>query len=89
MQAALKEGRKVRGYVFFHQQDAEGAVDGSLYLSYGARADGESAQLAIAKEVVAVLKRAGLDASWNGRYDTRISVKLDWKKRRFTKPPPG
>jgi hypothetical protein len=89
MQAARKQGRKVRGYVFFHEQDAEGAVDGSLYLSYGARADDQSAHLAIAREVVDVLKRAGLDANWNGRHDTRIGVKLEWKKRRFTKTPPG
>jgi hypothetical protein len=89
MEAARKAGKRVRGYTFFHEQDAEGAVDGSLYLSYGALAEAEAAQLAIAREVVAALKHAGLDADWNGRYETRILLKLDWKKRRFTKPPPG
>jgi hypothetical protein len=88
MAAARRAGRKVRGYVFFHEQDSERAVDGLLYMNYGGEDPSEAAQLAIAREVVATLKQAGLHATWNGRRDTRIRVSpIDWKKRRFTRAP--
>lgn len=81
-------GGNARGYVFFHQQDSEGALDGSLYLSYGAVDPSERAQLAVAREVVAALTKAGLSASWNGRFDTRVAISpIAWRKRRFTKAP--
>jgi hypothetical protein len=82
-------GKKVRGYVFFHQQDSEGALDGSLYLSYGHASDeSEAAQLAIAREAVAALKAVGLHTIWDGKLDTRVGISpIEWRKRRFTPAP--
>lgn len=83
MEEAGKAGLKVRGYSYFHMQDTEGAVDGGgLYLGYGATEEGEAAALAIAKEIVDTLERSGLKTDWDGRWEKRIGVMLDWKRRR-------
>lgn len=80
---ARAEGRAVRGYGFFHMQDAESAADGhGLYLAYGAVDEGEAAALAVGREIVATLERSGLSTDWDGRWDRRIGVSLDWKRRR-------
>lgn len=77
------KGGASRGYAFFHMQDTENAVDGGgLYLNYGACAEGEPAALAVAREIVAAIEHAGLTAHWNGSYQQRIGVALDWKRRR-------
>jgi hypothetical protein len=76
------QGKKVRGYTFFHTQDTESAVNGEgLYLNYGAVEDGEEPALRIGKEIAAVLGEQGLKVDWNGSWDTRIRVALDWKRR--------
>jgi hypothetical protein len=73
----------VRGYVFYHGQDAVGAVEGAgCYLNYGSVVGTESAALSVADEVVATLERHGLRTSWNGKLNRRIYVVLDWKRRR-------
>lgn len=73
----------VRGWIFYHMQDTESAVEGGgIYLSYGAVADTEDAPLAIAREVVSTLERHGLRVDWNGEVTRRIMVELDWKRRR-------
>lgn len=88
MKRARTAGKRLRGYVFFHQQDAEGAVEGSLHMSYGTDTPSEAAHLAIARELVAALKNVGFTPQWNGRLDTRVGLShLAWKKRRFTSAP--
>lgn len=73
----------VRGYTYFHMQDTESAVeDGSLHLAYGATEDAEDAAIRIGNEIVATLEAEGLAPQWNGQLSQRISVPLDWKKRR-------
>jgi Arc/MetJ-type ribon-helix-helix transcriptional regulator len=81
--AADASGGSSRGYAFFHVQDTERAVEGDgLYLNYGACAESESAAVGIAHEIVAQLEKAGLKTDWNGTYNRRIGVSLDWKRRR-------
>jgi hypothetical protein len=81
--AARKGGRKVQGYVFYHEQDTESAVEGhGLHLNYGSVEEGENAAVKIADEVVKALKDRGLQPSWDGTWRTRIRVALDWKRRR-------
>jgi hypothetical protein len=81
--AAQETGRAVRGYVFYHVQDTEAAVEGhGLYLNYGAVEDGEAAALAVARDSVAALEHHGLRTNWNGQWARRIGVALDWKRRR-------
>ena len=76
-------GAEVRGYTFYHMQDTESAVDGGgLYLNYGACEEGEAAALAVARDIVAELEANGLETDWDGSWDKRIGVTLDWKRRR-------
>jgi hypothetical protein len=78
-----KKGGQLFGYAFYHVQDTENAVDGGgLYLNYGATEDGEAAALAIGKEIVKTLNEFELKTEWNGSWDTRILVRVDWKRRR-------
>lgn len=75
-------GLPVRGYAFFHMQDTESAIDGGgLYLNYGAVTEGETPALVVAREVADALARAGLQIDWDGSWDRRIGVRLDWQRR--------
>ena len=83
IETATADGQTVRGYAFFHHQDTEAVVDGQgLWLAYGACADGEDAAVAIAREVAAAIRAQGLVVNWDGTFHRRISVQMDWKKRR-------
>lgn len=78
--------RPVRGYVFFHHQDAgHVATAGVLYLAYGSvlnRSDDEA--VAVAREAVAVLKQHGFMIEWNGLIQKRICIKgIHWQRRRL------
>jgi hypothetical protein len=80
---AEANGRAVRGYSFYHFQDTDAAVEGhGLYLNYGGMEEGDAATTRIGQEVARVLARHGLTVCWNGRPETRIYVKMDWKRRR-------
>jgi hypothetical protein len=83
IEAECKRGRDVCGYVFYHAQDTDSAVEGDdLHLNYGALVDGEVAALAVANKIIAVLENHGLRTDWNGHSERRIGVRLDWKRRR-------
>jgi hypothetical protein len=83
IEAIVRSGRDVRGYTFYHLQDTEAAVEGhGICLSYGSREHDEAAALAVAREIVSTLQRQGLAPEWPGTWDTRITVPLDWKRRR-------
>jgi len=77
-------GRTARGYVFFHQQDTESAVEsGSLYISYGASdatAPTEEA-LTIGQRLFEVLQSVGLKPVWDGKINHRVGLAIDWKRR--------
>ncbi len=74
---------KVRGYVFFHQQDTESAVAGrGLFFNYGAfDAPNEAAEVAIGQALADALQSAGLSVEWNGQLDTRVATLLNWQRR--------
>jgi hypothetical protein len=83
VQDAHAHGRDVRGYTFYHQQDTEHAVEGyGLCLAWGAAEAGEPALASIGHEVVAALRAEGLKVSWDGGTKKRISVSMEWKRRR-------
>ena len=74
----------VEGYVFFHFQATERALDrGELLLAYGTLDEGNEALLHVGRMIVNTLTRAGLKAVWaeNDRSPIIISD-LVWKKRR-------
>ncbi len=80
---ARQAGRDVRGYAFYHVQDTDRALDGDgLYLAFGSLAETEDTALAVAREITDVLEQHGLRTDWNGCWERRIGVSLDWKRRR-------
>ncbi|MFG1839527.1 DUF6891 domain-containing protein [Micromonospora sp. NPDC049175] len=77
----VPQGQTVRGYAFYHQQDAENAVDGSgLHVAYGLF--GQPTTADIGTEVAAALRAEGLTVHWDGSTGTRIGVPLTWQRRR-------
>lgn len=82
MDAAAAAGRPVRGYAFYHQQDTESAIEGDgVFLNYGATEDGEAAALAVARTIVTQLETSGLKPDWDGDWNRRIHVPLQWRRR--------
>ncbi|TDE58174.1 hypothetical protein E1295_06075 [Nonomuraea mesophila] len=72
----------MRGYAFYHQQDAQAAAGGGgVMLAYGATGDGDAA--GIGAEIVAACRSRGLEPEWDGDVRQRIDVPLDWRRRRF------
>ncbi|MFU8870302.1 DUF6186 family protein [Micromonospora sp. SL4-19] len=79
--AEVPEGVVPRGYAFYHQQDAERAVDGSpVFLAYGLFERPPSVE--IGEEVAAVLRAEGLTVHWAGDVGARIQVPMVWRRRR-------
>jgi hypothetical protein len=75
-------GRTIHGYVFYHQQDTESAVDGyGLHFNYGPVMSGQLNYEDVAKVLVAALTGAGLAVEWNGNTNQRVKAALDWKRR--------
>ena len=71
------------GYVFYHMQDTERAVEGGgLYFSYGVFGGDESGSLSIGHRVVQALQAVGLQPKWDGTFARKIYLPLTWKKRR-------
>lgn len=80
---ATAAGQAVRGYCFYHSQDTDSATSGGgLYLNYGSVAEGREAALLVAQQVVATLNRHGLKTRWNGTWETRIQITMNWQRRR-------
>ncbi len=70
------------GYVFYHQQDTERAVEGEgVYLSYGHIGMAKKPLSEITEQIVKTIEKHGLKVDWNGSSNTRMLVNLDWKKR--------
>jgi hypothetical protein len=63
-------------------QSTESAVaGGGIVLNYGAVHNNEADALAIGHEVVDTLRRHGLRPVWNGTWEQRLEVPMDWKRR--------
>ncbi|MEL6406688.1 MAG: hypothetical protein AAFR81_20125 [Chloroflexota bacterium] len=77
--------RPVQGYVFFHQQDTQSAIDnGYFYMAYGSVSGKERASIRIAELALDTLQRAGLNATWNGWVRSRICINdVVWQRRRI------
>lgn len=74
-----------RGYVYFHEQDTDGAIDGEgLYLAFGADEDTEDAAIGVAGVAAARLRLHDLEVEWDGSYAKRLFVRMKWQRRRFT-----
>ncbi|HMY21109.1 MAG TPA: hypothetical protein PKA58_32525 [Polyangium sp.] len=82
--------QKTRGYVFYHEQDTDRAIDGGgLMLAYGSYEGEDEKTTAIAREIGSALDRFGVPYEWNGSPDSRIFIlPFEWRKRRTTQAPP-
>lgn len=81
-------GVPIVGYTFYHQQGTESAAEGDgVYLGYGSTQKFETepeyvnASLEVARRVCETLAKHGLKTEWDGSYDRRILVVVDWKRR--------
>lgn len=89
MSELIEEGGNVRGYTSYDVQSTQNAVAGhGVALNYGSIDEGEAAALRVGHEVVDALARHGLKVEWDGSWDHRIMVSLDWKRRRDPFAPP-
>lgn len=74
--------RDFRGFVFFHTQDTESAVHGTLHLSFGAQVNKPEVVASVGHQIVKVLNENGLQTEWDGSAGSRIKiVDLDWRRR--------
>jgi hypothetical protein len=74
----------VEGYVFYHLQATETAIDsGQLIMAYGCVEDNEATFVRVANKIVAELCRVGLKASWGGTaYHPIVVDDIVWRRRR-------
>jgi len=71
------EGTKVRGFVFYHDQDAKDAAEGrGLHLTYGSTSDDEAEDLKIGRRVVEELQSWKFKSTWDGKISSRIHVEV-------------
>jgi hypothetical protein len=78
----------ITGYVFYHEQDTESAVDGhGIALNYGSfiETDDDDAydrdSVSVAKRACETLKMHGLTTIWNGTIEKRVFVEMRWQRR--------
>lgn len=83
----LDDGSDVRGFVFFHSQDTDRAVEeGYLLLSYGGIGrepgrEGPAPSKEIGEEIVELLRSAEFAPEWSGSPNDPIEVPITWDKR--------
>jgi hypothetical protein len=83
VKACSDAGGHVQGYVFFHQQDTDRAVDGDgQCLAYGATEPGDEAETAVGEAIARCLRAEGFEVVWNGSNTQRIWARLEWHRRR-------
>jgi hypothetical protein len=79
-----EERHPVEGYVFYHLQATERAIQtGGLLMAYGCIEESPEALERVANAVVTELRRAGLNAIWGGTAGHPIRVHgFIWRRRR-------
>ncbi|WP_116243736.1 DUF6891 domain-containing protein [Nocardiopsis sp. FIRDI 009] len=75
-------GSAIRGYVYYHAQEAVRAVEeGGLRLGF--TAVHEIRRAAVGEEIAETLRAHGLTVTWNGDPDALLTVELDGRWRRW------
>ena len=84
MRAELAAGREVGGYVFYHSQGTESAINGhGLHLSFGGPPDSPpAAAKRVGRRIVAALAAQGFKPEWDGNPDRCVFIPLVWQRRR-------
>ena len=79
---AARDAGRFFGFCFYHGQDVERAVSsGELWLAFGALQEDDERKREAGQAVRGALEKAGLHVQWDGNPETRILVRLDWKRR--------
>jgi hypothetical protein len=79
---AEHQAGRFSGYCFYHEQDVERALaSGLLPVAFGGLDEDEKSGATIGTRVRDALRAAGLRVEWNGKPDSRLIVRLDWKRR--------
>lgn len=80
--------KPIIGYIFYHQQGTDNAGDNrGVHFSFGStqgadsEAEYEAKSIAIARTACDVLAKHGLRTNWDGTYQRRPFIYLDWKRR--------
>lgn len=74
--------KDVRGGCFYHAQALERAVNGEgLDLAFGAVSEHEAESIAVANEIIEVLKKHGFSPVWDGSIDQKIHFPIKWQRR--------
>ncbi|ALM53329.1 DUF6891 domain-containing protein [Halomonas huangheensis] len=81
--ARQQRGEAARGYVFYHGQDINTALEsGRIHLAFGAFDNSEETAADVARQIVSTINRQGLHVSWEGSLDQRILIQpIEWRKR--------
>ena len=85
MDEVIARGQRARGYAYYDPYDTAVAVDGNgLCINFGSgrHDETEADAVRIGREVADALRQQGLAVDWDGSWDRRITVWLDWKRRR-------
>ena len=85
MDQVIASGQRARGYAYYEPYDTAMAVDGGgLCIDFGSgrHDETEADAVRIGKEVADALRQQGLVVDWDGTWHRRITVWLDWKRRR-------
>lgn len=78
-----KRGQRLRGCVFYHEQDTARVPNGQLLLAFGSTENDNAHTVAVGRNIVEALSQAGLQSEWKDDPNARILVRLQWRKRRF------
>ena len=77
-----KFGRRIQGYVYYHAQDTEAAVDhAQLCLRFGGSNYSDKQSIEVAKLIIKALEDEKLNVTWSGRPSQSIVVSINWKRR--------
>lgn len=81
--ARQQRGEVARGYVFYHGQDINTALEsGRIHLAFGAFDNSEETAADVARQIVSTINRQGLHVSWEDSLDQRILIQpIEWRKR--------
>lgn len=87
----LEQGKRVDGYVFFTDQDADGvSQSGELVLEFGSFRSSDESRDRVADRIEAALSAEGLSAVRERDDEDEpyfVLSELSWQRRRFTRPP--
>lgn len=72
----IVNSEKMRGGVYWHNQDDEDIENGSIYIGFIGHGKNGAGALGVARDLVSELESQGLEVEWDGTTDHRILAKM-------------